>query len=236
MSDPSNPLPPSQPTPSGATPAGWYADPQNPSQRRWFDGTNWTAQTQSAGPVPMAPSPLPAGPAKNGLGTAALVLGILALVGSWIPVLNIFALILGVVAVILGLVGLRKQPKTLALVGTILGGLAIIVSIIVLVFFGKAVQDLATTQKTVVWTATVSNGQASSTWGVAASGTSNDTFTGTWTKTTTATGSDLAATLIVQGDMTAPNQQVTCEIKVDGKVVASQSGQSTVTCTGALIG
>ena len=29
-------------------PAGWYPDTQNPSLMRWWDGTQWTAQTQSA--------------------------------------------------------------------------------------------------------------------------------------------------------------------------------------------
>ena len=29
------------PTPS-VPPAGWYPDPQNPSQRRWWDGRQWT--------------------------------------------------------------------------------------------------------------------------------------------------------------------------------------------------
>ncbi|WP_072804108.1 DUF2510 domain-containing protein [Rhodococcoides yunnanense] len=24
---------------------GWYADPQNPGQRRWFDGAQWTDST-----------------------------------------------------------------------------------------------------------------------------------------------------------------------------------------------
>lgn len=28
-------------------PAGWYADKQNPSMDRWFDGTQWTDFTQA---------------------------------------------------------------------------------------------------------------------------------------------------------------------------------------------
>lgn len=36
---------------SGAPVAAWYADPQDPSQLRWWDGTQWTAHTT---PVPQA--------------------------------------------------------------------------------------------------------------------------------------------------------------------------------------
>lgn len=43
---------------SGAPVAAWYADPQDPSQLRWWDGTQWTAHTT---PVPQAaPAAAPA--------------------------------------------------------------------------------------------------------------------------------------------------------------------------------
>lgn len=40
-------------------PAGWYADPENPTQHRWWDGTGWTDARQSAYPAtpPAAPAP-----------------------------------------------------------------------------------------------------------------------------------------------------------------------------------
>jgi hypothetical protein len=44
---------------SGATtPAGWYPDPQDPSQQRYWDGSAWSAATQ---PFPTAPPPPPTG-------------------------------------------------------------------------------------------------------------------------------------------------------------------------------
>lgn len=44
---------------SGAsTPAGWYPDPQNPSQQRYWDGTAWSEATQ---PFPTAPPAPPTG-------------------------------------------------------------------------------------------------------------------------------------------------------------------------------
>lgn len=37
-----------------ATPPGWYADPQDPNSQRWWDGQQWTTNTQ---PVPTATPP-----------------------------------------------------------------------------------------------------------------------------------------------------------------------------------
>lgn len=40
-----------------AAPAGWYVDPQNPQLMRFFDGQNWTTQTQPAAQAAPAQSP-----------------------------------------------------------------------------------------------------------------------------------------------------------------------------------
>ena len=41
-----------------ATPvAGWYQDPQNASMKRYWDGTQWTEQTQLTATVPPPPPP-----------------------------------------------------------------------------------------------------------------------------------------------------------------------------------
>lgn len=37
--------------------AGWYSDPSNPSQLRWWDGTQWTNNTQAAQGAPQATAP-----------------------------------------------------------------------------------------------------------------------------------------------------------------------------------
>lgn len=39
------------PNPAGQTPEGWYRDNTNPQIERWWDGTNWTAQTRYAPPT-----------------------------------------------------------------------------------------------------------------------------------------------------------------------------------------
>ncbi len=44
-------------TPNGTQPAaGWYADPQDAAQLRWWDGTQWSAHTAPV-PQPVAPAP-----------------------------------------------------------------------------------------------------------------------------------------------------------------------------------
>lgn len=54
---------------SESAPAGWYSDPQNPGQQRYWDGSAWTEATQ---PAPFtAPPPPPAGPYAPPLGYGA---------------------------------------------------------------------------------------------------------------------------------------------------------------------
>jgi hypothetical protein len=75
----------------------------------------------------MPPQP-PSGKAR-GLAIAALIVGIGAFLFGLIPV---FGALVGVAAVVLGILALRKrQAKGMALTGTILGGIAIVSSIVV---------------------------------------------------------------------------------------------------------
>lgn len=123
--------PPVDPTPqTPGIPAGWYAD-ANSGRMRWWDGTKWTEQF---GPTARAIN----GPG-NGTAVASLVLGI---VGFFLTPIPLFiGLFLGgipaLLAVILGIVGVVRSNnlaglgKTPAIVGIVLGGLAIIA-----IFFG----------------------------------------------------------------------------------------------------
>ena len=85
------------------TPAGWYADPNQPGQQRYWDGAAWTAHIAPAAAPPPAPGygapgwapPYVAQPPKtNGMAVASLVLGILWL--YWLG--SILALVFGYVA------------------------------------------------------------------------------------------------------------------------------------------
>lgn len=62
---------------TAAAPQGWYPDPQNQSQLRWWDGTNWGDQTQPSAyppPPPASAPPPPPGPsgATSGPGVGVI--------------------------------------------------------------------------------------------------------------------------------------------------------------------
>ena len=87
------------------TPAGWYPDPQNPGQQRYWDGTAWAAPT--APPPPAAPPASPQGqlaapPQTSTSGLIGLVLSVV----SWV----ICPIIAAVVALFLA----RSSDKEIA--------------------------------------------------------------------------------------------------------------------------
>lgn len=76
----------------------------------------------------------PVAPVAKGLAIAALIVGIVAFLTGLIPV---WGIILGLVGVALGVIALvKKQPKALALTGTILAAVAVVASIIATIFAG----------------------------------------------------------------------------------------------------
>ncbi|MHA7987805.1 MmpS family transport accessory protein [Rathayibacter sp. CAU 1779] len=112
----------------------------------------------AAGGFPPAGSPLlpPTGPAaprrSSGLGVAALVLGIIAFVFAFIPFVNYAAIALAVVGLVLGVIGLvsKGRSKGLPITGTIISGVALLLSIIMVSVYAaafaavsKAVEDSA---------------------------------------------------------------------------------------------
>jgi hypothetical protein len=100
----------------------------------------------AGGPTPpgQPPAPGPYGPPqprpaaeRKGLAITALVLGIVALLGCWIPFLNVISIVIALVGVVLGIVGAVKASKgtaggkVMAIVGTALSALAIVLSIVI---------------------------------------------------------------------------------------------------------
>jgi hypothetical protein len=55
------------------TPQGWYADPNQSAQQRWWDGTQWTEHTAPLGQAPVTAAASPA--AKSSKRTVALIIG-----------------------------------------------------------------------------------------------------------------------------------------------------------------
>lgn len=90
---------PSSPTPASA---GWYPDPQNPGQQRYWDGTAWTATAPVVAPAPSPPT-----------STNAIVGFVLSVV-SW--------LLCPVVPAIIALVLARLSSKEITASGGRVGG------------------------------------------------------------------------------------------------------------------
>lgn len=69
----------------------------------------------------------------NGLGTAGFVLALLAVVFCWVPFLDFILWLLGA---IFSIIGLFKSPRGLAIAGTVISFIGIV---IILVFFGALI-------------------------------------------------------------------------------------------------
>jgi len=87
---------------------------------------------------PVVPAPQPK--VGNGFGIASLVLGIVTMVGFAIPFLNFATIATGVIGAALGVIGLviKFRPRKAALVGVILSGLGLILSIILIIVYTAA--------------------------------------------------------------------------------------------------
>lgn len=189
---------------------------------------------------PQHAAPSPQQKPGNGLAIAALILGIGAILFSFIPLVNFIAYIAGLLAIIFGIIALvKKAAKGMPVTGLILGVVAIILASIInaitaaaVVGIGNAADEASKSAEathSVEYIVTVSKGTANASYGPLGS-TSTADVTKDWTKKAEVKGSD-AASLSVTGDYQTKGQKLTCEIKVDGKSVDKQEGDSMVSCT-----
>ena len=82
------------------------------------------------------------------LGILAIIFGTLALLGSWIPIVNILSFFLAIASLILGIFGIAlnlRNRKTLAIIGTTLGVISIVIVLIIQVLSTNIFTDLART-------------------------------------------------------------------------------------------
>ena len=82
------------------------------------------------------------------LGILAIIFGALALLGSWIPIVNILSFFLAIATLILGVFGIAlnlRNRKTLAIIGTTLGLISIVLVLITQVLSTNIFTDLART-------------------------------------------------------------------------------------------
>ena len=82
------------------------------------------------------------------LGILAIIFGTLALLGSWIPIVNILSFFLAIASLILGIFGIvlnLRNRKTMAIIGTTLGLISIVVILTTQVLSTHVFYDLAKT-------------------------------------------------------------------------------------------
>lgn len=150
------------------TPAGWYAAPHANNELRYWDGSRWlespppvngpqpstspsrgdssiatSAATATYTQAPSAPAyPEDAPATRKNLALAGLMVGIGAFVIGWLPWLG---LLLGIAAVALSIFALIKhQSKVMAIIGLVLGGLAMLTGLVTTIGFMAAVNSQPT--------------------------------------------------------------------------------------------
>ena len=80
------------------------------------------------------------------LGILAIIFGALALLGSWMPIINNFSFVLAILALIFGLIGFvinRKRPKNLAIIGTVLAIVSMVIVLATQSMYARALNDAA---------------------------------------------------------------------------------------------
>lgn len=80
------------------------------------------------------------------LGILAIIFGGIALLGSWMPIINNLSFVIAILALILGLIGLainRKRPKMLAIIGTVLAVVSMVIVIATQLMYARALNDAA---------------------------------------------------------------------------------------------
>lgn len=115
-------------------------------------------------PYDHQPAPAPARSGGiNGLGLASLIVGIVALAVSWVPFIGLLGVVVGIVGVVLGILGIALQKyrgrRALAIAGTIVSGLAMVLSFILPWFTGAfwllgVVEDSGVIERLETWTPT----------------------------------------------------------------------------------
>lgn len=127
------------------TSPGWY--PDGSGNIRFWDGQQWTAQTQPAGPVSVAPAFVhridggqvygPGGATnvfvtapstQNAMGITGFVLSLVALLFSWIPV---FSWVLWILGIVFSAIGIFRQPRGLAIAGLAISLVGVLLTAVV---------------------------------------------------------------------------------------------------------
>jgi hypothetical protein len=164
---------------------------------------------------------------RNGLGTAGFVLGLLGVLFSMIPVVGLVAWPMVILGLVFGLLGWRRAQrggatnKGLAIAGAVLSVIGLVICIVWLSLFGKAVNDVqveSTRVATVHYEVTGDAKGASisySTYGDGMTINQESAATLPWSKDLQTSGLLKGGSLTVTSGQTGGT--IVCKVVVDGK-------------------
>lgn len=189
----------------------------------------------------------------SAMAVTALVLGIIGLILSWIPIVNNGAAVLAVIGLVFGVIATlttgakgKKKGRGLAIAGSILCVIALIITLAVQSAASKAIKDITdptsssqtdsdksgaadksdTSNQQVTLQATAT-GKGTVIWGEAGSSNTAD-FNGQWSKTISGEDAKKGYTISVTGDITGTDdQKVSCTVTVNGKQKSHKEGSGT---------
>ncbi|MDR1767800.1 MAG: CD20-like domain-containing protein [Propionibacteriaceae bacterium] len=174
------------------------------------------------------------------VGAVAWILAIASIFVKATPWLNIAPIVLGLLAALAGIVVIaaaKGKAKPLIWVGAACGVVAVFIAGVTWNNANQPEPPLAdkyTEKKVVEYSAAADYGTATVVWGSSA-GTSTDIIDKPWDDSGQISG-DVGLIVTVIGDAKEKGKQVlTCEIKLNGEVVATQKGSETISCTAPAI-
>ena len=186
-----------------------------------------------------APNPPQQAPAKpsNGLGTAGFVLGLIGLLFSFIPLIGVVAWPLVILGIIFSAIGISKATKGratnkgLAIAGLVVSVVGLVVCILWVAVWNKAVDDIneeANREVVIVYEITGDAPSADVTYTTFGDSMTTNQETVTqlpWRKEVSTTGIVKEGQLIVTTG--ADGGSVTCKVTVDGKEVKTATASGT---------
>ncbi len=124
-----------------STPSGWFPDPLDRYDHRYFNGISWTPDVSTGGqrfvdPLGTTPGNATGGRrTTNGAATAAVVMGSVGVALAWIPFIVLFGAVLAVLALVFGIIGVKRSRtsgvgRRASIAGIVMGGLGIAASVV----------------------------------------------------------------------------------------------------------
>lgn len=121
-------------------PSGWFPDPLDRYDHRYFNGTTWTSDVSTGGqryvdPLGTGPGHPTGGHPTNGAATAAVVMGSVGLAIAWIPFIVLFGATLAVLALVFGIIGVKRSRasgvgRRASIAGIVMGSLGVAASVV----------------------------------------------------------------------------------------------------------